>query len=111
MTVEKGGEPLDRTIELSFDSQTGIRLGALTFSANTCIVGLKCDIKDSSGKVVWTGNARAEASRRNVLGFLGGPFGAYAYTSSLGKAADAALTEALQNLANQVEAQNDSIFK
>jgi|GEM_PF-5838778 len=110
VTADKGA-PTDRTIELSFDSQTAIRLGAFTFSKNTCIIGLKCDIKDSAGKVVWSGTARAEASKSSALGYMGGIFGTYAYTSSLGKAADAAITEALQNLANQVEAQKDSIFQ
>jgi hypothetical protein len=111
VTAEKGGATADRTIELSFDSQTGIRLGAFTFSANTCIVGLKCSIKDSSGKSVWSGTARAEASKSSAIGFLGGIFGNYAYTSSLGKAADAAIAQALQDLANQVESQKNTIFE
>lgn len=110
VTAEKGA-PTDRTIELSFDTQTAIRLGAFTFSKNTCIIGLKCDIKDSAGKVVWSGTARAESSKNSVLGYMGGIFGTYAYTSSLGKAADAATTEALQDLANQVEAKKDRIFQ
>lgn len=110
VTAEKG-TPTDRTIELAFDAQTAIRLGAFTFSKNTCIIGLKCDIKDSTGKVVWSGSARAEAAKSSALGYLGGIFGSYAYTSSLGKAADAAIAEALQNLVNQVETQKDSIFK
>ena len=111
VTSERAGAPIDYTIELSFDSQTGIRLGTFTFSANTCIVGLKCDIKDATGAVVWTSTARGEASKSNAFGFLGGLLGHYAYNHSLGGAANAAIGEALQKLTDEVEANRHTIFQ
>lgn len=110
VTAENGTVTIDRMIEMSFGSETGIHLGALTFSENTFIVELKCKIKDSAGKVVWSATTSAEASERSAAGLLGGIAGTYAYRNALGKATDAALEEALQNLVNQIAAEREVIF-
>ncbi len=117
-TAYTGDTAADRIIELSFDPQTDIRLGGTTFSENKCIIVLKCDIKDSTGKVVWSGTAHGEASKNISSGYMcltpllliGGIFIQNAYNAAIGNAADAAMMEALQKLADQVKAQKQSIF-
>jgi len=102
VTLEKGGESPDRTIEVSIAPGTGIRLGTFTFSKNAFKIALKCDVKTPDGKLMWSTNATAEASKRKAAGFLGGPFGYSAYTAALRDAAADAMQQALQKMADDL---------
>jgi hypothetical protein len=102
VTLEKGGESPYRLIELSITPETGIRLGAFTFSKNTFKITLKCDVKTPDGKAIWSTIATAESSKRKAAGALGGVFGYSAYTTALQEAANAALKQALQKITDDL---------
>lgn len=108
VAVEKAGA-VDRSIELAFGEGTGVQLGTFTFSANTCVVVLKCTIKDSAGNTVWSSTVRGEASKA-AQGAIAGPAGYQTYTTAIGEAASDALLGALQDLVNKVKQDKDQIF-
>ncbi len=108
--LQEGKELPDRTIEVSILPDTGIRLGFFTFSKNTFSITLQCDVKKPGGEVVWSGTASAESSKRKAGGFLGGGIGYSAYTAALREAAEDAMQQALQKLANDLYAAKDQAF-
>lgn len=120
VTTGEGSDAADRIVVLSIAPETGMDLGAFTFSENGFTTVLKCDIKMGEGKVVWSKVIRARSTGRRVGQALLEVFPIFAipalatgdtgHAGALQDAANDSLAQALQQLADEIDKAKVQIF-